>query len=108
MNRRRLVDSPYRTVLQCIALPFPCDVNRAPQLVVVSLAQAALAALHRALDSAHPVLAATKARTDPPELSDCEHFAVLALDAGDHLAELLSDYSAAVVLDNLHDDDSPF
>lgn len=108
MNRRHLANSPYRTVLQCIALPFPCDVDRAPQLVAISLAQAALTALHRALDSAHPVLAAPKSRLAPPKLSRPEHFATLALEAGDHLVELLSDYSAAVVLDNIQDDDSPF
>lgn len=106
MTLRPIAASTYRTSLETIALPFPCDVDRAPQLVAVTLALAALAALHRALDSAHPILAATRNQGHSPVLDDSEHFAACALDTAEHLTRWLSDYRAAVVVS--HDDDSPF
>ena len=48
--------------------------HAAPQLVVVALAQPALAATHRALDSAHPLLAPDSSPS-PPLLDDKEHCA---------------------------------
>jgi hypothetical protein len=107
---RRLADPDYATARSRIALPSPLDVDLAPQLLVVALVQAALAATHRALDSAHPILASTSRLTEHPNLSDSEHLAILALHAGSQLAELLSEYAAAVVqelIDTL-DDSSPF
>lgn len=106
---RSLIVPAYLTARGSIQLPFPCDVDLAPQLVAVALAQAALAALHRALDSAHPILAALGPSSPPTPLSDSERFAILALDLGNDLAQLLADYNAAVVHDHLQDpDDSPF
>jgi hypothetical protein len=83
-----------------IALPFPHDVDVAPQLVVISLAQSALAATHRALDSAHPVLGIPPRANWDPQLTDTEYLAVLILHASDQLSTLLRDYEAAVVHDN--------
>lgn len=84
------------------------DLDEAPQLLVVALADAALLAVERALDSAHPILAATK-RLDrpPPLLITTEHLAVQILDAAEQLALLLRDYAGAVRFDleDLHDDD---
>jgi hypothetical protein len=107
---RRLIDPHFTTARSSIPLPLPLDVDLAPQLLIVALAQAALAATHRALDSAHPILASLSSpRTNPPHLTDPEHFAVLVMHAGNELAELLSAYNAAVVRDNIHDDDdTPF
>ncbi len=107
---RRLIDPHYATARSSIPLRLPLDVDLAPQLLVVALAQAALAAIHRALDSAHPILASLSSpRMNPPNLTDPEHFAVLVMHAGNELAQLLSDYNAAVVRDNIdHDDDIPF
>lgn len=108
---RRLADSHYATARSSILLPIPLDVDLAPQLLIVALAQAALAATHRALDSAHPILASlTSRRTDSPNLTDSEHFAVLVMHAGNQLAERLSEYAASVVRDNidLDDDSIPF
>ena len=107
---RRLVDPDYATARPSISLPSPLDVDLAPQLLVVTLGQAALAATHRALDSAHPILAATSRLTEQPHLTDSEHFAILVMHAGSHLAELLSEYAAAVVQENIDpdDDSSPF
>jgi len=86
-------------------LPFPHDVDVAPQLVVLSLAQSALAATHRALDSAHPVLGIPPRQNWDPSLTDTECLAVLILHASDQLLMLLRDYEAAVVHDNgAHDD----
>ncbi|WP_394821488.1 hypothetical protein [Pendulispora albinea] len=103
---RLLVDASYVTARAAISLPFPHDVDLAPQLIAVALSQAALAATHRALDSAHPILAATSRPDWPPSaLTDTEHLATLVLDAGNELAELLSDYAASVARDNLEPDD---
>lgn len=107
---RRLVDPHYATARSTVSLPLPLDVDLAPQLLVVALAQTALAATHRALDSAHPILGATSRLTEQPSLTDSEHFAILVMHAGSQLAELLSEYAAAVVQDNIDPDDdaSPF
>ena len=107
---RRIVDPDYATARSSISLPSPLDVDLAPQLLAVALAQAALAATHRALDSAHPILAATSRLTEQPSLSDSEHFAILVLHAGSQLAVLLSEYANAVIQENVDpdDDSSPF
>jgi hypothetical protein len=102
---RRLVDPDYATARPSIPLPLPLDVDLAPQLLVVALVQAALAAAHRAFDSAHPVLATTSRLTEQPNLTDSEHFAVLAMHAGSQLAELLSEYATCVIRDNIDPDD---
>jgi hypothetical protein len=90
-----------------IPYPDPHDVDEAPQLLVVALADAALLAVERALDSAHPILAATK-RLDgpPPMLITTEHVAVQILDAAGQLTALLRDYADAVRFDleDLYDD----
>ena len=88
------------TVRSTIALPFPHDVDVAPQLVAVSLAQAALAAAHRALGCAHPVLGIPPRPSWDPSLTDTEHLAALVLAAAADVAALLADYEAAVVRDN--------
>ena len=109
LPQRCLVDPTYVTARPSVALPFPHDVDVAPQLLVVALAQAALAAAHRAIDSAHPALALAAVPGNCPELTDSEHLAMLILEAGNQLANLLADYAAAVVQDNLEpDDDLPF
>lgn len=105
LQPRRLMDGTYLTARSSIPFPFPLDVDLAPQLIAVTLAQAALAATHRAIDSAHPVLALASVPGKRPELTDSEHLALLVLDAGNHLAILLADYAAAVVQDNLEADD---
>ena len=107
---RRIVDPDYATARSCIALPSPLDVDLAPQLLAVALTQAALAATHRALDSAHPILAVTSRLTEQPTLTDSEHFAILVLNAGSQLAVLLAEYANAVVQENIDPDDdaSPF
>ena len=65
---RRLVDPNYATARSVIAFPLPLDVDLAPQLIAVTLAQASLAATHRAIDSAHPVLALAKVPGNCPTL----------------------------------------
>lgn len=95
-------DSTIRTTVR---LPFPHDVDVAPQLVAVSLAQAAVAATHRALDSAHPALGLWLRAEPGPALTDCEYLAALVLHAADHLAALLRDYEAAIVLDTTGHDE---
>ena len=109
VRSRRLVDPSYATARSSIAFPLPLDVDLAPQLIAVTLAQASLAAMHRALDSAHPVLALANVPGKCPTLSDSEHYAMLVLDAGNELAKRLADYAAAIAQDNLDpDDDLPF
>ena len=109
LGSRPLVDPAYRTARPSIPLPLPHEVDLAPQLIAVTLALAALAAAHRAIDSAHPILAYASAPGKDPILTDTEHLAMRVLDAGNLLANLLADYALAVVNDNLHiDDDPPF
>ena len=106
---RRLMDGTYLTARTSISFPFPIDVDLAPQLIAVTLAQAALAATHRAIDSAHPVIALASVPGKCPQLSDSEHLALLVLETGNQLAILLADYAAAVIQHNLEaDDDDPF
>ena len=94
------------------AIPYPSveDIDSAPQLTVVALADATLLAVDRALDSAHPILAATR-RFDrpPPSLVTSEHLAVLLLDASAELSTLLRDYADALLVE-IHglDDDTIF
>lgn len=90
--------------------PLPCpsldDADAAPQLLVVSLAHAALAAVDRALDSAHPILAAiAPSNRSPPPLLTTEHLAALLLHESAALASLLRDYDLAVRAE-IHDFDS--
>jgi hypothetical protein len=93
-------------------IPYPSadDLDSAPQLTVVALADATLLAIERALDSAHPVLAATT-RLDrpPPILITSEHLAALLLLASAELSTLLRDYSDAMLaeLHGFGDDDLP-
>ena len=109
-NPRKLIHPTSATARASIPFPFPHDVDLAPQLIAVTLAQAALAAIHRAVDSAHPVLAFASRLDQPPDLTDSEHFAVLVLHVGNQLAGILSDYAAAVVQDirDLDQDSLPF
>ena len=108
-NARRLVDPRYATARSTVALPLPLEVDLAPQLLVIALAQTALAASHRALESAHPILGTTPRQTSFPAVTDCEHFAILVMHAASQLAEPFSEYSAAVIQENIDsDDDSPF
>jgi hypothetical protein len=108
LSTRPLCDATYLTARSSIPFPFPIDIDLAPQLIAVTLAQAALAATHRAIDSAHPILSLTSVPGKCPELSDSEHLAILVLETGNQLALLLADYVAAVVQDNVDSDDNPF
>ena len=65
--------------------PFPHDIDLAPQLVTVSLVQAALAAMPLALGSAHPVLAITWPDVPVPDLSDPEQHGALVLHVSSQL-----------------------
>jgi len=70
---------------------------------------AGAAAPHRALDSAHPILAVISRLAAQPSVADSEHFAILVLYAGRQLAVLLSDCAQAVTKENIDpDDDAPF
>ncbi len=105
---RRLLHPDYETARSSVALPSPCDVDLAPQLLVVALAQAALAATHRALDRAHPILALTSRLTEQPTLSDAEELTILAMHAASQLARLLAEYAAAIRRQNTDPDDDEF
>jgi hypothetical protein len=90
-----------------IAYPAPDDVDSAPQLLVVALADAALLAVERALDSAHPILAVTRCPDQQiPLLLSTERLAIQVLDATDQLAALLREYLDSVQFDlqDFHDD----
>ena len=107
--QRRLVDATYVTARPAVSFPFPHDVDVAPQLLTITVAQAALAAVHRAIDSAHPVLSLANVPGECPVLNDSEHRAMLVLDAGNQLANLLADYAVAVVEENRDPEDGvPF
>ena len=101
---RLLIDPDSKTA----AASIPLDVALAPQLLVIALSQAALAATHRALDTAHPFLASTSRHRIPPHLTDGEHYATLVLHLGGQLADALADYAAATIQENLDPDDEPF
>ncbi len=99
------MNAPSRQSIPCPTLD---DVDAAPQLLVVALADAALLAVDRALDSAHPILAATKwPNRPPPILIATEHLAAQLLDVAAELAGLLRDYADAVRVDFEDIDDDP-
>jgi hypothetical protein len=90
-----------------IPCPSADELDLAPQMIVVVLADAALLAVDRALDSAHPLLAATR----PPDrslpwLPASERLAAQVLDLSADLAARLRDYADALRLeiDDLDDD----
>jgi hypothetical protein len=90
-------------------IPYPAadDIDAAPQTLVVAFADAALLAVERALDSAHPILATTRhARGQPRLLFSTERVAIRVLDATAQLADLLRDYLDSVRFDlsDLDDD----
>jgi hypothetical protein len=92
---------------KAIPYPAPNDVDAAPQLLVIALADAGLSAVERALDSAHPILAATQRRDgEHPLLLTSERLAVQVLHATTQLAALLRDYTYSVRFDieDLDDD----
>jgi hypothetical protein len=79
------------------SLPTPDEIDSAPQLLVVALADATLLAVDRALDGAHPILAATKRVGHPAlPLVTSEHLAALVLHLSAELAGLLRDYADSV------------
>jgi hypothetical protein len=80
------------------AIPCPTadDLDLAPQLVVVILADAALVAVDRALDCAHPILTARCFDRRPPPLIASERLAAQVLDVCAELAALLRDYADSV------------
>jgi hypothetical protein len=96
------------------SIPYPSvdDLDFAPQLLVVLLADAALLAVDRAFDCAHPILAATNRPTFPrPPLIATERLAARVLDLSAELAALLRDYADAVrveVEDVIGDPPDPF
>lgn len=108
LQRRRLLDGTLLTARSSIPFPFPLDLDLAPQLIAVTLLQAALAATHRAFDSAHPVLGLAYLHDNCPKLTDSEHLAALVLETANRLAILLADYAASVIQDNVESDDDPF
>jgi hypothetical protein len=96
------------------SIPYPSadDLDFAPQLLVVVLADAALLAVDRALDSAHPILAASK-RTDrpTPPLISSERLATEILDLSVELSARLRDYADSVRVefeDIVDDSPDPF
>jgi len=92
------------------SIPCPSDdeLDLAPQMIVVVLADAALLAVDRALDSAHPLLAATRRLDRPPWLFASERVAAQVIDLSDELAARLRDYADAlrVEIEDI-DDDTP-
>lgn len=107
-TERDMIDAAYLTARPSVTFPLPHDVDVAPQLLALTLLQAALAAAHRAIDSAHPVLALAAVPGECPALSDSEHLALLILEIGNQLASLVADYTATVVRENLEGEDLPF
>jgi hypothetical protein len=85
---------------QTIPYPEPDEVDAAPQLLVVALADAALLAVERALDCAHPILAATR-RADrrPILLLSTERLAIQVLEATAQLTAVLREYLDSVRFD---------
>ncbi len=101
MSRRRTI--PY---------PSADDLDFAPQLLVVVLADDALLAVDLALDSAHPILAASKRidRPSPPLISS-ERLATEVLDLSAELSARLRDYADSVRIefeDIVNDSPDPF
>jgi hypothetical protein len=89
-----------------IPCPSPDELDLVPQMIVVVLADAALLAVDRALDSAHPALAATRRFDRPPWMLGSEHLAAQVLDLSAELAARLQDYADAlrVEIDDIDDD----
>lgn len=116
MSARRLSRGRCSRRLQPLALAFPHETDVAPQLVVVALAHAALEALDRALETAHPGLDAATQWTSNLELAAVAHRlspperrALSVVRAAVRLAARLDDYDAAVVRHNAARDDAfPF
>lgn len=106
MTRRRSPPRPLGPSVG-VAIPFPHDVDVAPELLVVALARAALLALLRALDNAHPPLAAPPAGR---RLNRTERLARSAKSTALVLLDVLADYSAATQLSHQAGDaqDWPF
>lgn len=112
---------PFALARSSVLMPSVDHVDAAPQLTAVALAEAALIAVDRALDSAHPILyQTTRLDRAPPDLDDTEHLAVQVVDAANHLADLLRNYAVSVHVDlancfghddppddDPHDDDAP-
>jgi hypothetical protein len=96
-------------VRRLITLPPSHVVDEAPQLLVVALADAALLALERALDSAHPLLASTRrhANAHHPLLLSTERLAIQLLEATSQLAPVLREYLDSVHFDLQDRDDDP-
>lgn len=93
-----------RTRIPC---PSPDVLDLTPQMIVVVLADAALLAVERALDSAHPLLAVNNRFDRPaPWLLRSERLAAHVLDLSAELAACLHDYADAlrIEVDDLHDD----
>jgi len=85
---------------QTIPYPAPHNIDAAPQLLVVALADAALLAVERALDSAHPILAATRrADRQPVLLLSTERLAIQVIDATAQLSAVLREYLDSVRFD---------
>jgi len=83
-----------------IPYPAPDDIDAAPQTLVVAFADAALLAVERALDSAHPILATTRHARGPTRLLfSTERVAIQVLEATAELAGLLRDYLDSVRCD---------
>lgn len=95
----------YPALRTAIAIPDPHDVDLVPALAIVAAARASIAAVHRVLESAHPILLALRPTDEVRELSDREHYAQLALDACAHLDATLDDYAATVFEDLCDEDD---
>jgi hypothetical protein len=94
-----------------IPYPAPDHVDAAPQTLVVAFADAALLAVERALDSAHPILAATRHPDGQTRLLlSTERVAIRVLDATAKLAALLREYLDSVRFDlaDIDDDLDPF
>jgi hypothetical protein len=83
-----------------IPYPAPDEIDVSPQTLVVAFADAALLAVERALDSAHPILAATRHAPSPTRLLlSTERVAIQVLEATAQLADLLRDYLDSVRFD---------
>jgi hypothetical protein len=80
-----------------IPYPAPDHVDAAPQTLVVAFADAALLAVERALDSAHPILAVTRHPDGQTRrLLSTERVAIQILEATAQLADLLREYLHSV------------
>ncbi len=87
--------TPRRSIVRAAASPAAHLVDVAPQLVVVGLAEAALVAVARALDVAHPALGTIPGR-DPLSQAGAESLAAQILDIAARCVDLLHDYAVAI------------